>query len=148
MTGTAGPGPRSRARALALQALYQWQMTGQDLSEIERQFFEDNDPSGFDTRLFRDLLHGVPSHLSELDQALGPWINRPLERSGPVERALLRLGAYEFLYHPEVPVPVIVNEAVELVKTFGPPEARRYVNGVLDRLGRHLRPGERRKGRG
>ena len=140
-------GPRSRARALAVQALYQWQVAGQDLAEIERQFFEDNDLSGFDMDLFRDLLHGVPAHIRELDQALGPWINRPLERSGPVERAVLRLGAYELLHHPSVPAPVIVNEAVELVKTFGPPEARRYVNGVLDRLAGRLRPAERRKGR-
>ena len=133
---------RSQARHHAVQAMYQWQMTGQDVSEIDRQFLEEQDVSKFDIAYFRDLLHGVPSHLHTLDEVLTPLLDRSLESVDPVERAILRLGAYELMYHPEVPYRVAINEAVELAKVFGATDGHKYVNGVLDRMAKRTRQSE------
>ena len=130
---------RSQARLHLVQALYQWQMTGQDVSEVERQFLAERDLSGFDVGYFHELLHGVPARLNRLDEALGPLLDRSISSVDPVERAILRLGAYELLQHPEIPYRVVINEAVELAKTFGATEGHKYVNGVLDRMARQVR---------
>ena len=106
---------------------------------MERQFLAEQDLSGFDVGYFRDLLHGVPGQLNRLDQALGPLLDRSIASVDPVERAILRLGAYELLQHPEIPYRVVINEAVELAKIFGATEGHRYVNGVLDRMARQVR---------
>lgn len=137
------PGRRSNARHAALQAIYQWQVTRQPPEEIERQFLEDQDPSQFEPTLFHELLHGVPTHLAELDAGLAPLLDRPVEEVDPVERAILRLGAFELRYSPEIPYRVVINEAVELAKLFGAEQGHRYVNGVLDRLARRIRSAER-----
>jgi N utilization substance protein B len=84
----------------------------------------------------------VPTRLSELDAALGPNLDRDIARVDPVERAILRLGAYELIAHPETPYRVVINEMVELAKTFGAEQGHRYINGVLDKLARQLRPVE------
>ena len=142
-------GRRTLARQSALQALYQWQMTGQTPAEIERQFLDDPEAGDFERSLFHELLHGVPAHLGELDASLGSLLDRPVEQVDPVERAILRLGAYELLQHPEIPYRVVINEAVELAKTFGATEGHKYVNGVLDRMARQVREvelGARAKG--
>ena len=133
---------RSQARHHAVQAVYQWQMTGQDVAEIDRQFLEGQDITKFDVGYFRDLLHGVPSHLNALDEALTPLLDRSLASVDPVERAILRLGAYELLYHLEVPYRVAINEAVELAKVFGATDGHKYVNGVLDRMAKQARRAE------
>ena len=133
---------RSRSRRLALQALYQWQVTGDDLGEIINHFLADNQERAFEVDYFRDLVRGVPSRLDELDKALAEHLDRPVEEVDLVERALLRLGAYELLAHPEVPYRVVINEAVELAKTFGAEQSHRYVNGVLDKVARRLRAPE------
>jgi N utilization substance protein B len=133
---------RSQARHHAVQALYQWQMTAQDVAEIDRQFMEQQDVTNFDIPYFRDLLHGVPSHLNALDQALTPLLDRSLASVDPVERAILRLGAYELMYHLEVPYRVAINEAVELAKVFGATDGHKYVNGVLDRMAKQARQTE------
>ena len=130
---------RRSARESALQALYQWQLTGQDLRQIEAQFLAEKDASRFDVEYFHDLLHGVPGHLSELDGCLAPLLDRSIGQVDPVERAALRLGAYELLHHMEVPFRVAITEAVELSKTFGATEGHKYVNGVLDRLAKQFR---------
>lgn len=134
---------RSNARQSALQALYQWQVTQQAPAEIERQFLEDLvDPNEIEVTLFHTLLHGIPAHRAELDQALAPLLDRPVEEVDPVERAILRLGAFELQHSPEIPYRVVINEAVELAKLFGAEQGHRYVNGVLDRLARRLRSAE------
>ncbi len=133
---------RSRSRRLALQALYQWQVTGDDLGEIVNHFLTENRDGKFEVDYFRDLVHGVPARLDELDGALKDHLDRPVEEVDLVERALLRLGTYELLAHPEVPYRVVINEAVELAKTFGAEQSHRYINGVLDKLARQLRPAE------
>ena len=133
---------RSRARRIAVQGLYQWQMTGQDIGEIDAQFLADEDVSRFEVTYFKDLLHGVPAHLNELDELLGPLLDRAVEKVDPVERAILRLGAYELSHHPEIPYRVTINEAVELAKLFGAEQGHRYINGVLDKMARKVRQTE------
>ena len=132
-------GRRTLARQSALQALYQWQMTGQDVADIDQQFIVEQDPANFEVEYFQDLLHGVPSHLGTLDSRLKPLLDRAIASVDPVERAILRLGAYELLYHPEVPFRVAINESVELAKILGSVEGHKYVNGVLDKLARQVR---------
>ena len=131
---------RSRSRSLAIQALYQWQMAGQDVGAIIDHFMVEQDARKFDTEYFAELVRGVPARLTELDAALAPCVDRALESVDPVERAILCLGAYELIQLPEIPYRVVINEAVELAKTFGAEKGHRYVNGVLDKAARDLRP--------
>ena len=130
---------RHQARRLALQALYQWQVTGDDIGVISSQFVAENDSDKYDIAYFRDLFQGVPTHLDQLDRELQPLIDRDIERVDLVERAALRLGVYELLHHPEVPFRVIINESVELAKVFGADKGHRYVNGVLDKVSHKVR---------
>ena len=130
---------RSRARGLAVQGLYQWQVAGQDIGAILTQFLTDPESGSFDHAYFSDLLKGVPTRLTELDQMLEPYLDRAIGRVDPVERAILRLGAYELTAHPETPYRVVINEMVELAKTYGAEKGHRYVNGVLDKLARERR---------
>jgi len=130
---------RHQARRLALQALYQWQVTGDDIGDISSQFVAENDSDKYDIDYFRDLFQGVPTHLDELDRELQSLIDRNIERVDLVERAALRLGVYELLHHPEVPFRVVINESVELAKVFGADKGHRYVNGVLDKVSQKVR---------
>ena len=131
---------RSRSRSLAIQALYQWQMAGQDIGDIVGHFMLEQDAKKFDSEYFAELVRGVPARLNDLDAALAPCVDRALESVDPVERAILRLGVYELIAHPEIPYRVVINEAVELAKIFGAEKGHRYVNGVLDKAARALRP--------
>jgi N utilization substance protein B len=133
---------RSQARSCAVQAIYQWQITGQTLTEIYDQFLSEVEVRKLEIPYFKDLLFGVPKELAALDGHLKPCLDRSIESVDPVERAILRLGAYELLHHPEVPYRVVINESVELTKTFGAEQGHRYVNGVLDKLARSLRKAE------
>ena len=130
---------RSRARRIAIQALYQWQMAGQDLNDIEQQFLSSEESAGADLGYFHQLLHDIPARLDDLDRHLAPALDRPIAAVDPVERGILRLGAYELAFCPDIPFRVVINEAVELAKTFGAEQGHRYVNGVLDRLAHELR---------
>lgn len=136
-------GARRRARAAAVQALYQWHMTGQDAAEIERQFLADRlaeEAPPVDRGFFRELLHGVIATAEKLDLRIEPLLDRPVAQVDPVECAILRMGAFELVERLEIPTGVTINEAVELAKTFGGENGHRYVNGVLDRLARDVRP--------
>lgn len=135
-------GKRSKARHFAVQALYQWQMAGHDVAEVDSQFLDKEDLDSFEVGYFKDLLHGVPTNLAELDAKLKPCVDRSIESIDPVERAILRLGAFELMHHPEVPYRVVINEAVELAKVFGAEQGHKYVNGVLDKLARQVRKAE------
>ncbi len=130
---------RSQARRHAVQALYQWQVAGQDVGEIVNQFLEEQSLESFEVTYFQELLHGVPNHLGELDELLKPALDRAIESVDPVERAVLRLGAYELRFKPEVPYRVVINEAVELAKVFGAEQGHKYVNGVLDQVAKKVR---------
>lgn len=135
---------RSLARRAAVQALYQWQMARQNLSDIESQFLLEHDLRKAELPYFQELLHQIPAQLDEIEKGLAPVLDRPLVEIDPVECAILRIGAYELRCHPEIPCRVIINEAVELAKRFGGELGYKYVNGVLDKVARALRPGEMR----
>lgn len=133
---------RRKARSLAVQALYSWQLAGQPLNEIEAQFRVDNDFSDVDGAYFQELLHGVPRLKTELDEAFGPCLDRPLDEVDPVELAILRLSAYELRNRVDVPYRVVINEGIELAKVFGATDGHKFVNGVLDKLAPRLRAAE------
>lgn len=130
---------RSKARHAALQALYQWQLAHQDLRDIDAQFLTEQDMTKVDVPYFRELLHQIPAHLDTLDDHIIPLLDRPLSEVDPVERALLRMGAYELAFRPDIPYRVVINEAVELAKIFGGEAGYKYVNSILDKLAHKLR---------
>ncbi len=134
---------RSGARRCALQALYQWQVTGLSPTEIERQFLEEHDTGDAQLDYFSELLHGVVEHRVAIDEALSRFADRPVEEIDPIERAILRLGAYELIYRKEVPYRAVLNEAINLAKSFGAThKSYKYVNGVLDKLAHQVRADE------
>jgi N utilization substance protein B len=133
------PKKRHKARKFALQGVYQWQLTGNDVGEIVLTFLKDMNPKKTDTDYFRLLMRGVPAHVSELDESFTPFLDRPIKDIGPIELAILRLGAYELIHCPDLPYKVAVNEAVELAKDFGPEESFKYMNGVLDKVAKQVR---------
>lgn len=135
-------GSRNKARQAAVQALYQWQVTGQAPVDIERLFISDQNLSGVDTDYFRELVREVPAQLALIDAALSPHLGREIDAVDPVERAILRIGAYEFAARTEIPYRVVLNEAVELAKIFGADQGHKYINGVLDKVAAQLRAPE------
>ena len=134
--------PRSMARRLALQALYQWQVSGHTAAEISAQFAEDQNLKGAERGYYEELLAQVPVHAEELDEHLKPMLDRPLHEVDPVERAILRLGAYELAYRKDIPYRVVINEAIELAKVFGGEQGHKYVNSILDGMAKTLRAQE------
>ena len=133
------PSARRKARRFTVQALYQWQMTGSGLNDIEAEFRTDNDMSKVDMEYFHDILHGVPKSKTDMDAKIEPFLDRRIDELTPVELAILRLGAYEMCHRIDVPYKVVINEAVELAKTFGATDGHKYVNGVLDKLAQRER---------
>jgi len=133
---------RKQSRKAAVQALYQWQMTAQDLNDIERQFVEENANSKMDFEYFTQILHQVPSQVSELDGLIKPYVDRTMDEINPVELAILRLGAFELRQCLDVPFRVVINEGVELTKKFGADKSHKFVNSVLDKLSKQLRQAE------
>ncbi|MFZ2724733.1 MAG: transcription antitermination factor NusB [Methylococcaceae bacterium] len=130
---------RTNARQAAVQALYQWQMTGQTLRLIEIQFTEEDWLKDAQKSYFSELLHGVPEHLTIIDETLNQFTDRNIDLVDPVERAILRLGTYELLQRLETPYRVIINESINLAKTFGADGSHRYVNGILDKVAQQKR---------
>lgn len=133
------PAQRRKARKLAMQGLYQWHIAEQSITQIEAEFLTDNDMAKVDQAYFSEVLRGVAAEKSELDSHIEKHVDRALKDLTPVELAILRMGAYEFVHRIDVPYKVIINEGVELSKTFGANEAHRFVNGVLDKLAQDLR---------
>lgn len=127
---------RTRARRRALQALYQWELTGHEAGAIERQFLEEYRLGRMELDYFTELLHEVIARVEALDAAYDRYLDRPAKTLDPVEKAILRLGTYELMARMEVPYRVVIDEAVELAKSFGAEQSHRYINGVLDRVGR------------
>ncbi len=125
-----------------MQAIYQWQMTGQSPGEILAQLAEDREHGQIDDEMLGRLVRGVPDTVGDLDATFAPLLDRTVDELDAVERAILRLGAYELSHSPEVPWRVVVNEAVELARVFGAESSHKYVNGVLDALARRMRPDE------
>ena len=138
---TQGSGNRGRmfARRNAVQALYQWLLTGDDPFGIQQEFVGERDMNKTDLEYFARLVCDVPRRYDAILEQLEPLLDRPWQQVTPVERAVLLLGTYELMYCIEVPRRVVINEAVELVKTFGTEEGYRYVNALLDRVSRMAR---------
>jgi N utilization substance protein B len=133
---------KSAAREVALQALYAWQLSGADPLEEARSM------EGFERSDFlEDLLRGVHGRAAELQTLIAPHLAREFARLSPVERAILYIGAYELAHHPKTPFKVVLNEAIELGKSFGGNEGYRFVNGVLEKVAGALRPDEVSKSR-
>ena len=133
---------RTNARQSAVQALYQWQITSQNLNEIEQQFYVNKNFRKVKRSYFKELLHGVPRQLKSLDSALLEFVDRPINQIDPVERAILRVGVYELVNRSDVPYKVILNEGVNLAKRYGATESYKYVNSVLDKVAQKQRPFE------
>lgn len=128
---------RRQARETALQAIYAWQLSGGDPLEEAREI------EGYEKSEFLEaLLRGVRDRVGELEQMIAPHLDRDFARLSPVERSILYIGALELAAHPETPFKVVLNEAVELGKSFGGAEGHRFVNGVLERVAATLRPEE------
>lgn len=134
--------PRHRARELALQGVYQWRLTGGESAQIEKQIQSEKKLGRYDKALFSKLLGGVLSRHADIEALLTPHLDRPLAELSPVEFAVLLLGAFELSQSLEVPYKVVINEAVELAKSFGGTDGHKYVNGVLDKLAPKLRAPE------
>ena len=126
------PVARSRARRRALQAVYAWQMSGSSAREVIAQFAHEQAHEVADLAYFEDLVIGVDAHRADLDSALQPFLDRDIEQVDAIERAALRIAAYELRLRPDVPYRVVINEAIESVKRFGAEHGHTYVNGVLD----------------
>ncbi|GHA21185.1 N utilization substance protein B [Oceanisphaera litoralis] len=133
------PSERRKARRLATQAIYQWQMTKDNVADIAQQFALEQDTKGVDLDYFRDLLFGVSVHVKELDAVFSPYLSRPLAELDVVDKAVLRLATYELTRREDVPYRVVINEAIELAKAFAADESHRFVNGVLDKVIKQLK---------
>jgi transcription antitermination protein NusB len=133
---------RTNARRNAVQAIYQWQMTGQNLGTIEQQFLEEERLKNAQRSYFTELFYGVPKNLDSIDAELADFVDRPVEKIDPVERAILRIAVYELLHRLDVPSRVVLNEAINLAKRFGAEASHKYINGILDKVAQKLRPKE------
>lgn len=125
---------RHKARFTAVQALYQWLMADEAIQEIELQFLNHKTSSKIDKAYFSELLHGVPAHLEVIEAPIRTFSSIPKEELDPVELTILRISIYELLFRKDIPYKVVINEALELTKTFGSVEGYKFVNGVLDKI--------------
>ena len=130
---------RHNARRAAVQALYQWDLTQQKAQDIESSFMKIHDMMNVDRKYLTEILTKVPDVEEELEQAITPFIGRDFSSLDPVERAILRLGAYELTFREDVPTKVVLNEMIELAKVFGADHSYKFINGVMDKLAKNLR---------
>ena len=130
---------RGKSRRLAMQAIYQWQMTGDNISDIKQQFFDENNISQFDSAFFSELVSGVASSISDLDVLLEKYMARSAESVDPVERSILRIAVYEFVNRFDVPYRVVLNEAVNITKEYCAENSHTFVNAVLDKVAKEVR---------
>lgn len=137
--GAVTPTMRHKARHFALQAVYQWQMTGDRAAEIEKQFLEEQPIRGADLEYFHDLVSGIIANSDHLDEIFVPYISRPLKDLDEVDKAILRLSTFELLYRQDVPYRVVINEGIMLAKEFAEQDSHKFVNGVLDKVVRAIR---------
>ena len=136
------PSNRKKARHLLVQALYQWQLAGDDIGSIEAEFFSSQNMTKVDTEFFRALLHDIPRRVDELDCCYATFLDRSQDDLDPVSLSVLRIGTYELLYRIDVPYKVVINESVNLAKAFGPAESHKYINSILDKVAGTCRQAE------
>lgn len=129
---------RQKARRMVLQALYQWQMAGAPVSEIQAEF-RGYYQGKIDWAYFHEVFPAIVPRVAELDAALSPWLDRELSALDPIELCLLRYGVYELLHRIDIPYKVVINECVELARVFGATDGHKYINGILDKAARQIR---------
>ncbi len=142
--GQVSRSPRHRAREFVIQGLYQYQLGGNEVAAIRAHAESVTGFDKADTKLYATLLDETLAHVPELRDAIAPHVDRAWEEVSPIERSILLLGACELRFHPETPYRVVINEAIELAKTYGGTDGHKFVNGVLDKLAPMLRPDEAR----
>ncbi len=130
---------RRRARRRALQALYQWHLTGHSVSGILKQFREEQDFSNVDTEMFTLLVRKICATQAEIDEKIEPFLDRPVTQLDVMEHVILSIGSYELLHCYETPHQVVIDEAINLAKQFGAENSHTFVNGVLDKASRQWR---------
>jgi N utilization substance protein B len=133
-------GSRRASRSLCIQGIYQWLLAAGDAGVIDSFLREQEAYARCDQAYLDQILHGVLSQAETLRTHFAPYCDRPLPQLSPVEHAILLLASYELLHAPEVPYRVVINEAIELGKSFGGTDGHKYINGVLDKLAAQLRP--------
>lgn len=136
--------PRHKARELALQGVYAWQLSGNDIEQIELSLATTNDMKKVDMSFFQDLLRSSVARCEELDVSIRPFLGRLPEELDPIEKAILRLATLELVQCIETPYKVVINEAIELAKSYGAQDSHKFINGVLDKAVKTLRKHERR----
>ncbi|WP_333607795.1 transcription antitermination factor NusB [Arsukibacterium sp.] len=134
------PNARRQSRLLAVQGIYSWQVSHNAIADIEQQLLLENNVKHIDVAYFQDVLRGVVLHHAKLDEAIKPYLERPFEDVDLVEKAVLRVSAYELKYRLDVPYKVVINEGIELAKAFAADDSHKFVNGILDKAVRVLRP--------
>ncbi len=134
------PSPRRKARELAFQAVYSWQISQNSVTDIEVNFLTENAKRRFDIEYFQLLLRGVTSNVNELDLAISPHVDRPIDDIDQIEKAILRVAVFELSDCKDVPYRVVINEAIELAKSFAADDSHKFVNGVLDKVVKLVRP--------
>jgi len=134
--------PRSKARQFAVQALYQWILTGHEAAQIDTQFVAEHDMEKTDVHYFQEVLHKVIDHKPSLTDLMRDYLSRAFDSVDPVEQAILLLACYELQYRSDIPYKVIINEAIELGKTFGAEDGHKFINGILDRVAGNIRADE------
>jgi len=136
------PVARSRARRRALQAVYKWQMSGGTAQQVIAEFAHEQAHEVADLAYFEDLVQGVLGQRAGIDEALAAHLDRGIEQVDQIERAALRIAAYELRHRPDIPFRVVINEAIDSTKRFGSEHGHTFVNGVLDRAAADWRPDE------
>ncbi|WAJ71373.1 transcription antitermination factor NusB [Catenovulum adriaticum] len=134
------PSHRRRSRELATQSIYGWQISKNMIKDIIESTIDETDLKSFDVNFYRNLVLGTAQNSGDLDKAYAEYLARDLEELDMVEKAILRVAVFELVHCPEVPYRVVINEAIEISKTFGADESHKFVNGVLDKAVKKLRP--------
>ena len=142
MPRAAQTGARSRAREMIVQSLYQMQITGTGEKELLDQFRERPEYARVDQEYFDEVLSGICRSTEELEKSIGAFADRPISQLDPVERGILLLGVYELKEKPDVPFKVVINESVNIAKRFGAIDGHKYINALLDRAVKELRPAD------
>lgn len=137
------PAHRKQARVLALQALYAWAMSGNDIKQVELTMVTTNDMTKVDMEYFQAILLGVSQDVATVDKTYKPYLGRLPEEMDPIEKAIMRLATFELTDRVDTPFKVVINEAIELAKSFGAEESHKFINGALDKAVKTLRKSER-----
>lgn len=133
------PSARKKARRFAMQGLYQWQMTGTSVRDIEKEFLEENDMKKVDMVYFREIMSGVVTQTDIIEEKISPLLDRKMSDLDPVTLAILRISCFELKDRIDVPYRIVINEGIELAKVFGSEDSHRFVNGILDKLAKEFR---------